>query len=402
MWQPLTESDIALAIADGNLYESSSIDVKREVGDSPSSRRETAKDIASFATYGGALLIGVSENKKARRFELAPIALSDAVERIEQIAATRVDPPLFVRVREIPSEQGPDVGYLWVEIPASGQAPHMVDGVYYGRGERTTRKLTDSEVDELHRLRVRRANIADDALDEQILRDPIPEVKREHGHLYLVAEPLNASAGQARALTRASNNSEMMELIARVENRLSREMLEWAPRLTSAHYFSNRSRGAGMSNVESTAEKTTFASLEDRLVDLEVHENGGIRVLCCRLTIRRNPESPNEVSDGLLVAYALRIAHLAADVAAACDYRGGWAFGLHASGMQGAPSYLLSRDWAARASPYDAATYREVVQASSVEVAEQPERVATRLVAPFLRGLGSAKFFSAVLDAEEL
>ena len=151
-WPPLTESDIADALKAGDVAESNRLDFKALVGDNDRGRRETAKDMASFAIDGGALLIGISEDKSARSFHLAPVDLHDVVERIEQIAGNRVDPPLVVRPREIPAEQD-GFGYVWVDVPASPDAPHMVDGRYYGRGERTNRTLSDADVRRLHSKR---------------------------------------------------------------------------------------------------------------------------------------------------------------------------------------------------------------------------------------------------------
>ncbi len=124
-WNPRTEADIRAALEARDVSESNVLDMKAVIGDKDSERRETAKDLASFAVDGGALLIGVAEHKDTRTFEAVPIALHDVIERIEQIAANRVDPPLVVRPREIPSDKE-GLGYVWVDIPASPDAPHMV------------------------------------------------------------------------------------------------------------------------------------------------------------------------------------------------------------------------------------------------------------------------------------
>lgn len=126
-WQPETEADIRVCIHDGTLQESHYLDMKREVGENPKKRKETAADLASFALDGGALLIGVAEDKENRAWELAPQPLHGLAERVEQVAATAVDPALFVVTQEIPSEADPTTGYLLVEVPESPSAPHMVE-----------------------------------------------------------------------------------------------------------------------------------------------------------------------------------------------------------------------------------------------------------------------------------
>jgi hypothetical protein len=220
--------------------------------------------------------------------------------------------------------------------------------------------------------------------------------------MYLVAEPLQAAGDAARAITRGGTNADLVQLIHRVEAKLPGKLRDGAPRPTSAHYFANRSRGASLSSIDRTVAKTSFAAWERNLVDIEVHENGGVRLLCGRLTLRRSESSLPEVFDALFVAYALRLTHLAAEISGMTEYRGSWAFGVHGSGLRGAPSAQLASELGARLSQYDVDTYREVATASGIEVAEQPVTIATRLVARLLRGLGSAEMFADMLDEQEL
>jgi predicted HTH transcriptional regulator len=140
MWIPKSENDLKLALSEGTLSETHYLDAKATTGAANSDRRETAKDLASFALDGGALIIGVSEDKAAQEFSLSPINLAGLSEKIEQIATSRIDPPLHIRVTELPSAEGEGIGYLFVEVPPSPLAPHMVDNVYYARGDKTTRK----------------------------------------------------------------------------------------------------------------------------------------------------------------------------------------------------------------------------------------------------------------------
>jgi len=85
-WSPKDETEVREAVAQGWIAASHHIDVKREVGDSRGDRKETARDLASFAIDGGALLIGV-EDKANRTFSLAPPPLDGLMERVEQVAA---------------------------------------------------------------------------------------------------------------------------------------------------------------------------------------------------------------------------------------------------------------------------------------------------------------------------
>jgi hypothetical protein len=136
-WTPRSADDVLPLIANGLLEENHYFEIKREVGSTPGERKETARDMASLAIDGGDVLIGVQENKVERTWSQAPIMLAGLGERIEQIATQVVDPPLFVTTHALPLSPGADRGFILVHIPPSHAAPHMVDGVYFGRGERT-------------------------------------------------------------------------------------------------------------------------------------------------------------------------------------------------------------------------------------------------------------------------
>lgn len=387
MWEPKTEEQIAGAIADGNLSESAWIDVKAEVGDTDSSRKETAKDLASFAIGGGALLVGVHEDKERRQFKLAPIGLAGEVERIEQIAAMRVDPPLFVRVREIPTSADPDRGYLWVDVPPSPQSPHMVNGIYYARGERTTRRLTDAEVDTLHRTRSQREALADRALDEEVDRDPVASGR--HGHLYLVAEPLSAPTTLARAIVRSGSNTALLTLVDGAEGSIPSDLREIPPRPMYASHYSNRSRGSALTSLNESRTLEQYQQ-ESNAIDIELHEGGSFRVFCGRLTddTSTNAVVTSWIVDGLAVAYAFRLVHWVRQLSEETGYRGSWSLGVAGSGLKGLQSSRLSNAFTVRANPYDVDTYRRTTTAPFQELTDAPHQVVERLVGPLVRGLG--------------
>jgi hypothetical protein len=65
-------------------------------------------------------------------------------DRVDQVARDKVQPPLVVRSQEVSDRPG--WGCLLVHVPPSAQAPHMVDYVYYGRGDRANVRLGDEQV----------------------------------------------------------------------------------------------------------------------------------------------------------------------------------------------------------------------------------------------------------------
>lgn len=382
MWRPETEDQIRIAIQDGNLYESTHLDVKREIGDSPSARKETAKDLSSFAIEGGALLIGVDEDTKNRTFTLSPIDLTSAVERVEQIIATRLDPPLFARIREIPASTGNESGYLFVEVPPSPEAPHMVDGVYYARGDRTTRRLTDAQVAMLHRLREHRGDVADRLLDEEIARDPFEDKERQRGVLYLVAEPLTGPVDLAVRITRGGPQP-LHDIVANSDAGIPQKMRGSAPNPGYASRYSQRSRGAAYSSLENG--RTVGPEGDAHTFDAEVRDSGGVRVLSGRLTEKL--ESGFVVFDGLAVAHTIRLVNMAARISEKSTYRGAWAFGIAGDRLRGLEPY--SGDFGTRGTTYDVDLYRQTATAYAQELQDRPLAVARRLVGPLLRGLGT-------------
>jgi predicted HTH transcriptional regulator len=137
MWRPRSEDELRAVIAAGGLEETHSFEVKQDVADGKGGGKELARDLAQFGIDGGILLIGVAESKDASpQWEPTPIPLSGLGERIEQVARSTIDPALYVRVSQFSSGVDPATGYVVVEVPASPQAPHMVDGIYYGRGDK--------------------------------------------------------------------------------------------------------------------------------------------------------------------------------------------------------------------------------------------------------------------------
>ncbi len=74
-WVPEDESAIATAAQAGLLVESHYLDLKESIPGGSGKNRELARDLASFAIDGGALLVGLAERNDGPP-ELAPVALA--------------------------------------------------------------------------------------------------------------------------------------------------------------------------------------------------------------------------------------------------------------------------------------------------------------------------------------
>lgn len=405
-WTAVTEAEVRTLISDGSFKESHHLDAKRETGTSPGARKETARDLASFAINGGSLLIGVDEDKASGTFSTAPQPLEGLVEKLDQIAATLIDPPLTVGLTEIPSDDDPRLGFILASIAPSPLAPHMVDGRYYGRGERSKRALSDAEVLRLHAHRDSLDDRTARLLDEEVERDPVPRDARQLGHLYLVAQPINAPRRLAHGLVRGNNTQDVYDLVHRPDSAaqlVSESITSVPPQPWDTNQRMNRAHGVALSSYAVTpgrrlAPPENGGSLDDGyLLDIELRDDGGVRVLVGRMTMiaaRSSGDGPQIVLDGLAVAYARYIVDWAVAISDRTGWHGSWMLGLHADGLRGLESYLyVNRLMAGRAPAFDVEEYREVTVASHLEMSQDPHAVAYRLAGRMTEALGTFQNF---------
>lgn len=393
------EDAIRRAIADGSINESAYLDLKAAFGTTPAARKEMAKDLASFAIDGGQLLIGVGENKDEGSFFLSPVDLPGEVERIEQVATNRVDPSLAVRVREIPSSMHPGKGYLLVDIPVSPWAPHMVDNVYYARGERTTRRLNDAEVARLHALRNEQEAVADAALDEALAADPVTSSAAKLGHLFVVAQPLMAPQTVAEQLVWDGRNR-LQAIVQSVEPSLP-PVLRFSPS-PSGSYPTNHARGAAIAAPALRDQPGSAGWMEKYLYEVVFREDGGIRAFVARATDELPLQTGRQavVVDGVVLGYSVLVAHWAAQVGAATGYRGPWALGVLATGLQGLRSHRAYGDerFASSEPVYSEPEFRQTLIATGVDL-EAPTVLGFRLARRLLRALGTEGVFKSAVGA---
>jgi hypothetical protein len=193
-----TEADLREALERGDLGEGERLDLKRELTPGDRGTKNTAIDLASFAIEGGTILVGVTPGRPPK---LVAVPLEGLRERVEQIARSRVDPPLAVTVREIPAADDPERGYLVITVPASPDAPHAVDLVFRGRHGTVNVQLSAAEVRRIHERQSAspRTSIRE-VLAEFASHDPFAEDRRRAGRLFVVAWPVSA---QPQMLERA-------------------------------------------------------------------------------------------------------------------------------------------------------------------------------------------------------
>lgn len=405
-WTPATEEDVRQAIADGVLGESHWWDAKRQLNPGPKANKAFGQDLAAFSIDGGTLVLGLEEDKERGTFALTPQPTANMAERIGSIAATVIDPPLFVVTTVIPSvrtgENGEALGYLLVEVPPSPLAPHQVDGTYFGRGDKQNIRLSDSEV---QRHLAQRASVALEGrqlLAKEIDRDPVPTAYRTGGRIYLVGEPLTAAPDVATRLLRdPSTRNWLMETARNDVPEIPMQERDIPPSLSYFQRVETRSGGLAVTSAalmgsgrQPNLQDDPRHHVDDGLLDIEFLRGGGIRVLVGRATMLSARDEFTWVMDHQIVHYARRLVQWVTSYAQALGYRGSWLFGVHVNGLDGASASAYHGRLGSSVPPkYSEDTYEQVTTATLQELVGRPGPVTARLVEDLVWSLGTADRF---------
>ncbi|GLW22938.1 ATP-binding protein [Microbispora triticiradicis] len=404
-WIPTSETDLQQAIDKGLIEESHHLDLK-EVPDTKGTNREAARDMASFAIDGGTLIIGVSEDKQNCVFSLAAQPLNGLAEKMEQIARSIPDPPLTILTEAIPSEADPTQGYLVVHIPASPAAPHMVEGKYYGRGDKTKIILSDAEVLRLHERRRSAERDALDLLQREIDRDPIPLERRQQAHLFLVAQPLAGRRDMLFELASGPDwNSKLATFIRHAYtpevNDALQDVPDPSPSLDDASNGFRRGRGAARA-TRNLGEGRIFTPSEmypEDAFELQVHEDGGLRLFTSRFSDLDRDGGEQVILISGAVSHTRRFLSLIRAAAEQAGYFGNWALALGATGLNGLRAYTPNtNNWLfTPQTRYDEDDYREATTVTWAELNEAPRAATRRLAGPLLRALSTEDSFKSAL-----
>jgi hypothetical protein len=397
-WAPAAWSDVVEAAAGGLLDESHWIDLKQDLpAGKPKHNTDLAKDLASLAVDGGLLLIGV-EDADSRAGNVCGVELAKLADRVDQVARGKVHPPLVVRCHEVPDPDRPGWGCLLVHVPPSAQAPHMVDYVYYGRGDRANTRLGDEQVRAVIDAHARGRADAAAVLRRMADEDPFPADTRQFGHLYLLAQPETASE---EALVELLAGADAVRVIQEIIGQIvrARGIPGFEP---DAHQLLERvPRAEGLAMTSYSADEGPHR--EQSLLELVIREDGGIRLTCGRGTDafpRPGFAPPDQPTMAVIAALVLGLAYVLAALAGLladqfAAYQGQWRLGLRMDRLRGAvPLDLLQGHPLNRpGNPYSRDEYEKVTSASTEELINAPHAVTERLAAPLLRGLGVASLY---------
>ena len=396
-WTPTAWSDAVEAAAGGLLDESHWVDLKQEL---PAGKRthntELAQDLASLAVDGGLLVVGI-EDHDSRAGKVCGVELAKLADRVDQVARDKVRPSLLVRSHEVPDPDRPGWGCLLVHVPPSSQAPHMVDYVYYGRGDRANVRLGDEQVRAIIEGRRRSRTDVLVKLRRMADDDPIAADERQLGHLYLLAQPETAAEeALVEFLARGDAVPVIRELLGSVVRDRGSGIPEFSPDIS--RLLDRIPRAEGLALTSYSAEEGPRRELT--LLELVIREDGGVRLTCGRGTDTFPPPGfppPDEPPMAVIAVLVLGLAHSVAALAgrlgdAYAAYQGQWRLGIRMDRLRGAvPLDLLQGHPLHRPGhPYTRDEYERVTSASTEELVNAPHAVAERLVARLLRGLGVA------------
>ncbi|ASL14717.1 AlbA family DNA-binding domain-containing protein [Mycobacterium intracellulare] len=379
-WRPTTLEEVETAIKNGLVEENHFLDLKRELTSAQSATKDIAKDIAAFAIDGGLILIGVDEGPPVT---INPVRLSGLAERVEQIGLMSVSDPVAVTTRLLRTANDPEVGVVAVSVPASPRAPHMADGRYYARGDKTNYRLSDPEVFRFHQRRVEtRSDLIADA--EAVLEG----TASERSLVAVVAEPLSSTTDFLEDLSAHPDwNAEVRSLVA---NAVTNRQHSYSPSLASPLRTQRRPNGVAL-----TTSPEPIGSGNQWTAEVTFNEHGRIVLISERPTdIRRftnvNPQPPDlkVILDSLIVGNVELVVRLLAQVAEKYAYYGAWQIAVVVTDLEGGTSIKAVDPWGDPGPIYTEATYSRATEATFVELDTEPDKVTARLVLRLLRSLG--------------
>lgn len=380
---PLTSWDEVVSAAQaGVLDETQWVELKQDVpASSKSANLELAKDLASLSVDGGLLVIGVADaDRKAG--DVVGARLQGLETRIDQVAGGQITPPLSVTIVRVDHVDNDERGVLLVGVPASQDAPHMVDGAYWARGATGKRRLSDPEVRRL--LTARQAQTAgfETRLHEMAETFELPALKRRKSHLYLLAEPLAAVHAQPSE----GPEEHLLDLVTAAV----RFAPQFGPTVQSLTF-----RRADPDGVAATTFPPTEVLKQDLLaLQALVADDGRIAMTSSGGTTDPSDWTGGRSSQFVDVGHILELTHCLAQITGHLSsdrfsYGGPWRLGVRVDRLHGVPATAaMGETMGRRYAGYPRAEFVRVVTATTGELVSQTPDVVGRLLEPLLRGLG--------------
>ena len=402
-WMPAGEGALRAAFAGGLLEERNWCELKAKLGEpTKGNNTEAAKDMASLAVDGGTLIYGIDEAAPGGD-PLHPFDVGGLPERVGQIAALRIDPPLVVECTTVYHDREAGKGYLLVHVPASPLAPHQVDGRYYGRDDKSKRALSDPEVERLFRRRERWHEGVAGLLADVVAEDRFGTGQR-YPHFFLVGRPVTPRDEMARRIV--GDPGWQTQVIAlqravRTDQGVRDILTAWYPGheiepLLARLRGQFKTADGVLLTTAAVAGRQPQQMPEEFTDELEVRVDGEIRFYSSHMG--EPGQSPQGVtSPGLyLEAVVTAVRELLAitlEISRRTGYAGMWDLGAAVTGIAGARVAPWVKTMSAPfifATGYTRNDYHRGTRASTAELEQVPGAVAERLLGSLIRGLNAS------------
>lgn len=391
-WAPRSWSDIESAAAAGSLDETRWIELKEAVpAASKPANLELARDLASLGADGGLLIIGIEDAHGRAGKVVGTDEIDGLRDRVDQVARSTVHPPLSVTSFPISDPGDPDGrrGCLIVSVPASPDAPHMVDKHYWGRGDTGKVKLDDSQVQRYFEARRLRQEEAAAKLHEWINTSSVRENTTDEGRLYVTISARGALGGLFGDLMYRGDGS-LPEAIQKAADAVEPASYFRTSISAATNYFrGNRSEGY-------TSDFATTPVGEDGLVVVEVQESGVVN------TMKGRVAAPVDSGRFLAVSMVQEVVHqsllFASDLGVRAGYYGQWNVGIHITRILGAVDSELKEYGGVANAAWREETYEQVFTVTDSEMSENTTDVVFRLLLPLARALRVDGKLSSRLD----
>jgi hypothetical protein len=375
-------ADVESAAAAGSLDETHWVELKEAVPPtSKPANLELARDLASLGADGGLLIVGIQDaNGKAGKVVGTDdlLALRD---RIDQVARSTVHPPLAVSSSSIldPSDVSKGRGCLIVSVPASPDAPHMVDKHYWGRGDTGKVRLDDSQVQRYFEARRLRREEAAGKLHEWTRSPSVRENTTDEGRLYVTIAARGGLPDQFTQLLYRGDGA-LAQAIQRAANAVGSTSYISTPISLATNYY------RGKHSEGYTSDLSNASVDEGSLVIVEAQEDGTVNVIQGRVTARAD-SSGRVISIPMVQEVVHQALMLAVDLGAQAGYYGQWNVGISITNMKGAADSRRRTFGGVTNAFWREDDYEQITMVTESELTARTGHIVYRLLLPLARTL---------------
>src|SRR6266568_1455287 len=295
-------------------------------------------------------------------------------------------------------------GFLVIEVPASPDSPHMVDGTYWGRSETGKVRLSDHEVERLILGRNSYSSRIAEAMHQTAESDPIT-LPWQGCHFYFTAVPATGWADMFADYTLDhASRMKLSQFCASLVGVAAKGETMQRPRPVAFEDMSNvwRSQkvqagwvGSWSAHPQDGGGRAVGVDDDGTVRYMNLGPYGpGSPVLYGDTSHAPGPRFVREIN---VLFETWDMIRLVAALSDAVRYRGSWLIGVDLDHLGGHMSQLSDFSSGFISGPgivWEKAGYTEATRASALQIREKATEVTARLLRKLLRGLGTEVLLS--------